>query len=92
MNKRLLLGLVLVLAGALVSGCEGLGQTPPPTPYDINSLGTALALTENAPPPGFETVAFDRIDDGLAELSGYRYVLEMRFEGTFDRDRQPTSG
>lgn len=83
------LALLLVL---LLSGCRGLGQTPPPTPFDIDSLGTALALTENAPPPGFESVVFSLIDDGLADLPGYRYVIEMRFEGTFDRDRQPASG
>jgi hypothetical protein len=82
-----LAGLIVILAG-----CSGLGQTPPPTPLDVDSLGTAIVLTENAPPPGLETVTFDVVDGGLDALQGYRYVLEVRFEGMVDSDLTPTTG
>lgn len=82
-----LAGLIVILAG-----CSGLGQTPPPTPLDVDSLGTAIVLTENAPPPGLETVTFDAVDGGLEALQGYRYTLEVRFEGMVDSDLTPTTG
>lgn len=88
---RWLPGLLLSILLLATGGCRGLGQTPPPSPFDPESLATALALTENAPPPGFETVAFPAVDEGLSELSGYHYRLEMRFEGVLDRDSQSST-
>ena len=80
-----------VLLPLVISGCRGLGQTPPPPPYSVESLGTAIALTENAPPPGYETIAFPLVDDGLEKLLGYHYTVEVRFEGAFDQDSRPAS-
>lgn len=81
------IGLILILAG-----CSGLGQTPPPTPLDVDSLGTAIVLTENAPPAGLETVSYEVVDRGLDDLQGYRYTLEVRFEGMVDSDLTATTG
>ncbi|NPV68867.1 MAG: hypothetical protein HPY64_17195 [Anaerolineae bacterium] len=88
-QKRGVLLLALLL---LLTACRGLGQTPPPPPFSPESLATALALTENAPPPGLETASFPQVDLGLKDLPGYRYVLELRFEGTYDHNLQPVGG
>ncbi|MFC1959859.1 hypothetical protein ACFLYO_04035 [Chloroflexota bacterium] len=90
MNRQIKL-LILVMT-LLLSACDGLGQTPPPPPYSIESLGTAVVLTENAPPTGYDAVAFPLVDAGLSALPGYHYVLSLRFEGNFDDDRTATTG
>ncbi len=90
MARRYTLSVVLLLV--VLSGCRGLGQTPPPPPMNPESLATSIALTENAPPPGFENVAFPRVDDGLEELAGARYTVDLRFEGVLDQDLSQTVG
>jgi hypothetical protein len=56
----------------------------------VNELATAQVLTENAPPAGFrEPLAFPAIDQGLEELSGWRYLVQMEFEGAFARTSRP---
>jgi len=62
-----------------------------PTPADINALGTAVVLTENAPPAGFDTVSFPRVDDHLTSLSGWRYVVTLDFEGVFSGTTRETT-
>lgn len=89
---RLVRILVLTVFVVVVSACSGLGQTPPPPPYSPESLATALKLTENAPPPGLERADFEAIDAGLDDVDGYRYVLEVRFEGVFDDTLEATAG
>jgi len=56
-----------------------------PTLANIDSLATAIVLTENAPPTGFSTVSFPRIDDNLVALSGWRYEMTFAFDGVFAR-------
>lgn len=90
--RRQQTGLLMAILVVALAACRGLGQTPPPPPHSPESLATAIALTENAPPPGFETVAFLQVDAGLEDLPGYRYVLELRFEGTYDHNLQPVGG
>lgn len=91
-KKQIALFFVLSVMLLVMSGCEGLGQTPPPPPHSVESLGTAIALTENAPPPGFEAMALPLIDAGLSELPGYRYMLEMRFEGVLEDSQEAANG
>lgn len=87
MMTRCLLVLLLFL-----TGCSGLGQTPPPPPHSPESLATAIRLTENAPPAGYEMMALPRLDTGLDDLAGYRVVLELRFQGVYASTLQETSG
>ncbi|MBK8022821.1 MAG: hypothetical protein IPK19_15650 [Chloroflexi bacterium] len=44
-----------------------------------------LALTQNAPPAPLNRVqtTFDRIDNHLNEVSGWRYEVRLEFDGTF---------
>ncbi|GAB4575111.1 MAG: hypothetical protein Kow0077_25010 [Anaerolineae bacterium] len=82
----------LLVALMLVAGCSGLGQTPPPPPFSPESLATALKLTENAPPAGYEQVAFPKVDQHLEDMSAFHYMLEVRFDGVIDANLQPVSG
>jgi hypothetical protein len=76
-----------------LAACEPRSATPPPLPTvaSIDSAATALYLTENAPPDGFSTVSFPRIDQTLTRLSGWRYDATFVFEGTYSRTTRPVS-
>lgn len=71
------------------------GQSPDqlPTQADINALATALPLTQNAPPPPFngDVTRFAQIDAGLTELSGWRWVVQVEFNGVFTGTPRETS-
>ncbi len=75
----------------LLAGCRGLGQTPPPPAHSVESLATSVALTENAPPPGFESLEVPLVDAGLEVLPGYHYTVDVRFTGVFDADLRSAS-
>jgi len=62
---------------------RGLTLDDLPTPITPSVRGTEIVLTENAPPPNFGTVSFPNIDDRLLELSGWRYTVDMEFDGVF---------
>ncbi len=63
-----------------------------PTLAAIDPLATAQILTQNAPPPGFETgVAFPEVDANLGALAGGRYSVYLEFEGVFSRTTRATS-
>jgi hypothetical protein len=80
--------LILLL---LLNACNR-GQTPDmlPTVVDPESLPTDIAMTQNAPPAGFETVSFPLIDAGLNLLPGWRYEVTLGFDGTFARTPRET--
>lgn len=92
MKKRTVIFLFAFTLIFLISGCRGLGQTPPPPALDPDSMRTAIVLTENAPPPGLEQLAFPVVDEGLDALGGYRYTVEMRFSGTYSQTSRETEG
>ena len=89
---RRLVGPMLLGAVLSLAACSRLGETPPPTAMDVDSLGTAIVLTENAPPAGFEQMTLAQIDQGLSDLEGYHYTLELRFEGVVDATLAQTTG
>jgi hypothetical protein len=76
----------ILLILLLVSGCT-LSNTPEalPTVAQANAVATGLVLTENAPPSGFDTVSFPRIDANLAALGGWRYKMIFGFNGVYAR-------
>lgn len=67
--------------------------TPPamPTVIPLEVAATALAMTQNAPPVGFDTVSFPRVDANLNLLPGWRYEVEMKFDGVFARTPRPAA-
>ncbi|MEL6309610.1 MAG: hypothetical protein AAFV98_11000 [Chloroflexota bacterium] len=62
-----------------------------PTLADPESLATAIVLTENAPPAGYETVSFPRLDDNTQALAGWRAEMFFQLEGAFARTTRETS-
>jgi len=69
-------------------------QQPPqviPTRAQPEAVATSIHLTENAPPPGFDTVSFPRIDGNTEALSGWRYEMIFAFNGVFARTPRETA-
>lgn len=62
-----------------------------PTVAQADAVATSLVLTEKAPPAGFDTVSFPRIDDNLTALSGWRYEMVFGFTGVYARTSRETS-
>jgi hypothetical protein len=60
-------------------------ETVIPTVANPEAVATGFVLTENAPPAGFDTISFPRIDANLEELPGWRYEMEFEFIGRFAR-------
>lgn len=84
MSKLIFLALTPIL---LLTACGTRTIVPPslPTVMPMEAAATALVLTQNAPPPGFEAVAFPTIDAGLNLLAGWRYEVSLNFAGVFSR-------
>lgn len=70
----------------LLAACDpNDGDLIVPTVADIDSLATAVVLTENAPPAGFSTVSFPNVDANLELLSGWRAEVNFEFDGVFSQ-------
>lgn len=84
--------LCLSLAALLLAACNRSTTAPIPTQASIDALATETVLTQNAPPPGWrEPVAFPEVDLGLRELAGWRYEVQMQFDGVFARTSRRAS-
>jgi hypothetical protein len=65
-----------------------------PTLASLDALATALPLTQNAPPAPFNgtLTTFTNVDNQLANLPGWRYLVQLNFEGVFaDTPRQASA-
>jgi hypothetical protein len=83
---------VLLVLLAACSGARGQRPEDIPTPADIDALATAIIQTQNAPPEGFrDAIAYPQIDAHLDSLSGWRAVVQLQFDGVFDRTPRETS-
>ena len=68
----------------LVAGCDLVPPPALPTVSSITMQQTAIVLTQNAPPPGFEqSVQFAKIDANLDNLTSWHYTVSLTFDGTF---------
>jgi hypothetical protein len=92
MRRVELAGILLIVMA--IAGCTSSNSDSGvvPTIASLDTLPTALFLTENAPPPGFGVVNFDPIDFHLSEHQGWTYQVTGSFEGTFDDSGQPAQG
>jgi hypothetical protein len=92
MRRVELAGILLIIMA--IAGCTSSNSDSGvvPTIASLDTLPTALFLTENAPPPGFGVVNFDPIDLHLSEHQGWTYQVTGSFEGTFDDSGQPAQG
>jgi hypothetical protein len=76
----------------LASSCVS-GPPPVPTASTIIMEQTAVYLTKNAPPPGFENgVQFPRVDDNLSNLPTWRYKVSLSFDGVYSGTQEPATG
>ncbi len=86
--------LLLTLIG-LITGCRGRGLTPEDLPTLVppaEVVSTSIALTENAPPPGYrDALTVERVDRNLRELEGWRYEMLLEFDGVFAQTSRPTT-
>lgn len=73
-----LIGLCIAL-----SSCNRGQENAIPTLANAEDLATAVVLTRNAPPPGFEEVSFPEVDANLRTLPGWYYNVSLTFSGTF---------
>src|SRR5438874_93123 len=69
----------------IAAGCDFSPTQPPvPTIANIAAGQTAISLTQNAPPSGFEkSVTFAQIDANLSNLPGWHYTVGLFFDGVF---------
>jgi hypothetical protein len=83
----------LIVLIPLLAGCNrGLDIKNVATPATVDGLATAQYLTENAPPPEYRgTVSFPEVDAGLDNLEGWRYQVQLEFNGVFARTPRETS-
>jgi hypothetical protein len=56
-----------------------------PTVVDLDTAATQAVLTREAPPPGFASVSFPRIDANLGDIPGWRSEFSLAFNGNFSR-------
>lgn len=59
---------------------------------DFDQYQTALVFTANAPPSGFETIAFPEIDDNLLTVVQSRFEINVSFEGYDSLTSEPLTG
>jgi hypothetical protein len=80
--------LICLLAAACTSN-----PRPIPATSNVEAAQTAIYLTQNAPPPGFERgVQFPRIDDNLVKLPSWRYKVSLSFDGVYSGTQDPVKG
>jgi hypothetical protein len=94
LSPRTLVSLLVVglffLAACTSSNDEG--DLVVPTLASLETIPTAIFLTENAPPPGFGTLALDPIERGLAAHPGWTYTVTGSFDGVFEATGEPAAG
>lgn len=84
----------LIFTGLLLAACDRiLGEGEPiviPTEANVTyeDLQTALPYTQNAPPPGFESLSFSAIDDNLNNTVYSRLVINATFSGFYADTRE----
>lgn len=87
--------LILLTCLVVLAGCNsrrGQQLSDIPTLIPLEAAPTVFFLTENAPPPGFrEGVSFPEVDEDLVQLTGWRYLVTLEFDGIFARTPRSTS-
>jgi len=82
---------VLLVFILIFAGCRSREPFVIPTLSNPQAAATSIVQTQNAPPPGFDSIAFPEIDANLTALPGWRYEMSMRFDGVFARTPRQTS-
>ncbi len=83
--KRLFQFALLMWMLASCTTPRGLQLEDIPTRASIADLSTSVPLTQNAPPAPINgmVTTFNEIDNHLTDLAGWRYVVQLDFDGVF---------
>ncbi len=87
--------ILAILACLILAGCDlPLSSATPavPTVASLEMVQTSVALTQNAPPPGFTQVAFPQIDGNLNKHPGWHYTVQLSFDGVLADTSQAAQG
>lgn len=86
------LSLSIALILMACNGQRGQRLEDLPTPASVDTLATDVFMTQNAPPEGYRgEVSFPQIDVDLNNLAGWRYIVQLEFNGVFARTPRETS-
>lgn len=90
-RKFLLICVMLVWA---LAACDAFkeDEVVVPTIANVEDAATAIVLTENAPPDGFQTVSYNEIDENLTQIAYSRFEIEITFEGIYADTSEATTG
>lgn len=83
---------VIVLIALAACTSSGSDTMTVPTIASFDTLPTALFLTQNAPPPGYDRLQLDPIDAFLADQPGWTYTVSGSFDGVFDTSGETAEG
>src|SRR5579859_1172171 len=87
--------ILAILTCLILAGCDfSLSSSPSvePTVASLEMVQTAVALTQNAPPPGFAEIAFPQIDDNLSKHPAWHYTVQLSFDGVLADSAQAEQG
>lgn len=91
-RSQIALFLTILLFLSACTGRRGQGEEGLPTITSPELAVTSAFMTENAPPPGFrEALSFPDIDAGLQNISGWRYIVTLEFDGVLVDSPQQTT-
>jgi len=90
MRRAWIASLGILLSLIFVTACT---PTPViPTQSNVPMAMTADFLTQNAPPPAYQTVQFAPIDRNLDQISNYHYMVSLIFDGVFADSGKSANG
>lgn len=90
--KWLLFPFIFILLLAACQNQSNNSRVVVPTLADPEGVQTAIVKTQNAPPPGFESIAFDPIDYNRDQLPSWYFEVTVNFEGQFTQTGEDANG
>lgn len=95
-RPRLIASITMMLIAGVLVGCNPDRIRNPedlPTAASVHGLATSDPLTQNAPPAPYNLPVnrFERVDNLLSQLAGWRYTVTMEFNGVFARTPREVS-
>lgn len=87
------LSMLFLMILFLFSACqEKEAQVPLPTEAKPEEVQTAIIKTQNAPPPGFDSIAFNPIDYNREKLPGWAFEVTVTFTGQYTATGEEATG
>ncbi len=87
----LLLTISLLVACDQIIGEDEAEPLPTLDELDLEEFQTVQVFTQNAPPPGFETIAFPEVDDNLIRTVYSQVEINAIFDGHYSDTGEPVT-